>query len=142
MTREDRLVGLYSALGLNVQPETINRAEIMAYCAGLGMLDDMIKVTIDENTISKTFSLNYDEFYDYLGDDPLYFHIGSSFVNVYEANLAKIGLLVRDWFSPFCKVIMNGDGVPWDKMNLTWNAIDKMSYRWSMINNALYVKGE
>lgn len=134
MSREQRFVNLYSTLGLNTENGTINRAEIKAYCAGMAVLDEIIRVVIDEQNVAKPVDLTWDELNDYLGDDPFDISVVDKFVAIVVANYEKIGVLVQNWFSPFCKVILYGDGLPWSRLDKTWSEIHRRAYRWSMIN--------
>ncbi len=134
MSRIDRFCELYSTVGLCTDDHSLGRAEIMAYCAGMDMLEDMLGVVIDEEHTSKGCVADYDELKKFIGDDPLDFGIDKKYICLYLYNPDTIGIVTKNWLSPFCKVILNGDGLPWSKINLSWSEFNRRSYRWSMLD--------
>lgn len=141
MSRLDRFINLYSRLGLSTEDGTINRGEIAGYCTGLDILDNMICVNID-GMISREYPLdneNYVNDYERVIIDKTY--DGHS-VTINQSIPDEVGIMVHAWISPFFDVYMSGNGVCWnDRRAIAWRELDKILYRWSMINTMEVANG-
>lgn len=133
MARLDRLIQLYSQLGLSTDAGTFNLAEIKGYCAGMDMLNDFLGTHIDEKYISKPVDFSLNNWVDELlkvAEDMIIENEEYTFVS---PMVDVVGQYVIDWLLPYWCVYLGGSGVPWNDYNDSWIDLDNRLLRWSMI---------
>lgn len=139
----DRLVELFSILGLDTSEGTITRAEICGYCAGLEAASRDI-ASIEESIFSpdrKEYmpkmdytQINYSSQLQQIGGICGYV---DNMVRIIRANPLKLGEFWNQWGYPFVLVQQGGVGTSWKKIDDSmscWHKNDDMLLLWSMID--------
>lgn len=139
---EERLVDLFSVLGLNTDRGTFTRAEIKGYCAGIEAAHSILSAAE-----KKIFSADRDEYkppQDYTGENftAALAAIGGSYsviagtVEIQGVAAADLTEMWHTWGYPFTRVICSGSGPDWnlvDSAALSWSEIDRLALIWEMI---------
>lgn len=133
MASLDRLKNLYGKIGLSTKKGTYNLAEIMAYCAGIDMVSELLNIDYDREHISVIVPYDWSEFRRRYGDVADSFDISLRHIIIHNSAI-DTGDMVDSWISPFVLVEMGGTGKSWNALDDEWIRIDNKKLRWSMID--------
>lgn len=134
MNRLNRLINLYSQLGLNTDVGTFNRAEICGYCAGMDMLDSLTSASIEEKYVSKNSDFSTSNYIANLQEVAGDIEVDGLDIMLKSADIDGVGAFVNNWCVFFANVYLDGNGMSWQGYNKSWRELDNRLLRWSMID--------
>ncbi|MGN0531742.1 MAG: hypothetical protein ACI4IN_02990 [Eubacterium sp.] len=139
----DRLISLFSMLGLNTDDGTITKAEIEGYCAGIDAMAMEINETeeiifssarTEYAPLQKLTTQNFEAALQELGGS--YSGFQRKMI-LYQIPPDKLGEFWQKWGIIFLLVRCAGQGASWDIIdagNSTWHSNDNLYLLWNMID--------